>query len=197
MRRLVLIRHPATRMSGTFCGHTDPDLSPRGEVQLGALRDRLEAISIDRIVSSDLRRARRCAGALARQHALTAELRPALREIHFGAWEGLRWSDIEARYREDARRWMEGFPGHTPPGAESYTDFTARIHEDTAQWLHDPSCETLAAVTHRGVLQYLLQAHCALESSAAWQITSSPATVIFCDLREKGSFAVQEAWSPR
>ena len=112
-------------------------------------------------------RARRCADALARQYALTAELRPALREIHFGAWEGLRWDDIETRHREDARRWIEGFPGHTPPGAEPYTNFTVRIHEDGAHWLSDPSCETLALVTHRGVLQYLLQAHWALASSAA------------------------------
>src|SRR6185437_5086424 len=69
VRRLLLIRHPATGLSGTFCGHTDPDLSPRGEAQLSALR-------------------------------------------------------------------------HTPPGAEPYMNFTVRTHEDGAQWLSDPSCET-------------------------------------------------------
>ncbi|MGH8256106.1 MAG: histidine phosphatase family protein [Steroidobacteraceae bacterium] len=197
MRRLILIRHPATAMSGTFCGHTDPDVSPKGEAQLAALLRTLQGTSIDRIVSSDLRRAQRCADALARQHALTAELRSALREIHFGAWEGLRWRDIEARYREEAHRWMEEFPGHTPPGAEPYMDFAQRIHDDAAHWLHDPSCKTLAVVTHRGVLQHLLRSHCALESSAAWQMTSRPATAIFCEMRENGSFAARETWFPR
>ena len=196
MKRLILIRHPATAMSGTFCGHTDPNLSPTGEAQLTALLRRLRGISIDRLVSSDLRRARCCADALARQHALTAELRSALREIHFGAWEGLRWSEIETRYREEARRWMEEFPGHTPPGAEPYINFAGRIHDDASHWLHDPSCETLAVVTHRGVLQHLLRSHCALESSAAWQITSRPATVLFCERREDGSFEAQEIWFP-
>lgn len=125
MRRLLLIRHPATRLSGRFCGHSDPDLSARGEAQLSALRQRLEGIP------------------------------------------------------------------------EPYASFTVRIYEDTTQWLSDRSCETLAVVTHRGVLQHLLQTHCALEASAAWQITCRPPTVIFCERREKTPFAVREASSAR
>jgi broad specificity phosphatase PhoE len=197
MRRLILIRHPATALSGeAFCGHTDPDLSPAGEVQLKTLCRRLRQVDLHRIVSSDLRRARRCAEALARQHALEAQLRPALREIHFGAWEGLRWSDIEARYGEEARLWMAAFPAHTPPGAEAYKDFTRRIHCEASGWLRDAGDETLAVVTHRGVLQYLLQSHGALAAAAAWQVTANAATVIFCEVRANSSFAVCQTWYP-
>jgi broad specificity phosphatase PhoE len=193
--RLILIRHPATTMSGTFCGHSDPDLSPTGEGQLQVLCRRLRRTAIDRIVSSDLRRARRCADALAGQHSLQAEFRPALREIHFGHWEGLLWSDIEARYGEEAQRWIQGFPGYTAPGAEPYADFTRRIRDDAIHWLQDLGCETLVVVTHRGVLHYLLQSYCALESAAAWRISGEPATVIFCRVRANGAMAVQRTWS--
>jgi broad specificity phosphatase PhoE len=197
MRRLILIRHPATALSGeAFCGHTDPELSPAGEAQLTTLCRRLRQIDLHRIMSSDLRRARRCADAIARQHALEAQLRPALREIHFGAWEGLRWSDIEARYGEEARRWMAAFPAHTAPGAEAYTDFARRIRREASGWLRDAAGETLAVVSHRGVLQYLLQSHSALAAAEAWQLTATPATVIFCEVRANSSFAVRQTWSP-
>lgn len=195
MRRLILIRHPATALSGTFCGHSDPDLSPTGEGQLTLLCRRLRRTAMDRIVSSDLHRARRCADALAGQHSLQTQLRPALREIHFGRWEGLLWSDIEARYGEEAQRWMQEFPGYTVPGGEPYADFTRRIRDDAIHWLQGLACETVVVVTHGGVLRYLLQSYCALESSAAWRISARPATVVFCRLRENGAIAVQQTWS--
>jgi alpha-ribazole phosphatase len=195
MRRLILIRHPATAMSGTFCGHTDPDLSPTGESQLRLLCRRLRSTAIDRIVSSDLQRARRCADALAGQHSLQAEFRPALREIHFGRWEGLGWSDIEAHHGEEAQRWMQEFPGYTAPGGEPYADFTRRIREDAIHWLQDLACDTVVVVTHRGVLHYLLQSYCSLDSCAAWRMSAEPATLIICRSRESGTMTVQRTWS--
>ena len=198
MRQLILIRHPATDLAGTFCGHSDPDLSAGGLAQLHALQRRLDRLPLDRLISSDLLRARRCAKALAEGHGIQATLRPALREMHFGDWEGLRWDEIATRFPEQAQRWLQGFAIFTPPHAEPYAHFTARISRAADEWLRDASCATLAIVTHRGVLQFLLQTYCGVEAAAAGQLVSRYATVLFCARTDGGEapLALEETWHP-
>ena len=181
MKSLILIRHPATALAGTFCGHSDPDLSPVGKSQLTQLRRRLQGVRLDRILSSDLLRAQRCANELAHQHSVPVELRPGLREIAFGAWEGLNWSQIEAHYPAEAIDWLEGFPTVTPPQGEDYTHFAGRIRREAAGWSSLFTPNPLAVVTHRGVLQFILQVYGGIEAARAWEMTSQPATALFCD----------------
>ena len=198
MRQLILIRHPATELAGRFCGHSDPDLSAAGLVELHALQRRLERLPLDRLISSDLLRARRCAEALARQHGIQATFRPEFREIHFGDWEGLRWDEIATRFPRQAQRWLRGYATFTPPHAEPYAHFTARIGGAADEWRQDTSCATLAIVTHRGALQFLLQTYCGVDATAAWQLTSRYATALFC-ARAAGAdspLAVRETWHP-
>ena len=198
MRQLILIRHPATDLAGTFCGHSDPDLSAGGLAQLHALQRRLDRLPLDRLVSSDLLRARRCAALLAEQHGIMAVLSPALREMHFGDWEGLRWDEIATRFPEQAQRWLQGFATFTPPHAEPYAHFTARISRAADEWLQDASCATLAIVTHRGVLQFLLQTSCGVDATAASRLSSHYATALFCT-RTTGAdnpLTVRETWHP-
>jgi alpha-ribazole phosphatase/probable phosphoglycerate mutase len=198
MNRLILIRHPATELAGTFCGHSDPDLDAAGHAQLQALQHRLASVRFDRLLSSDLLRARRCAEALAQPRGIRAELRAGLREMHFGAWEALRWPDVEARFPAQARRWLDGFATFTPPDAEPYAHFTARIHQQVSEWLQDASSATLAVVTHRGVLLRFLQSYCGLEPAVAWQQTCHYASVLFCVPTPSGEspFAIDERWHP-
>jgi alpha-ribazole phosphatase/probable phosphoglycerate mutase len=198
MRQLILIRHPATDLAGTFCGHSDPDLSASGLAQLHALQRKLDQTPLDRLLSSDLLRTRRCAEALAAQHGIMATLTPALRELHFGDWEALRWDEIATRFPDQAQRWLNGFATFTPPHAEPYEQFTARISRAADEWLQDASCATLAIVTHRGVLQFLLQAYCGVDARAAWQLSSRYATALFC-ARAVGAdnpLVVRETWHP-
>lgn len=198
MNQLILIRHPATGLAGTFCGHSDPDLDAAGHAQLQTLQHRLTSVRFDRLISSDLRRASRCAEALARPRGIPVELCAGLREMHFGAWEGLRWSDIEARFPAQARRWLQEFAAFTPPDAEPYAHFTARIHRQVSEWLQDASSTTLVVVTHRGVLQLILQTYCGIESAAAWQQTCRYASVLFCvpTLGGNSPFTIEDRWHP-
>lgn len=197
MNQLILIRHAATALAGTFCGQSDPDLDAVGAAQLRSLQAHLAHTPIARIASSDLRRADHCAQALAAQHGAPVALHPAWREIHFGAWEGLTWSEIERRFPEPASRWLGGFPHVTPPQGEPYANFTNRVLREARRCLNGLQGGTLAIVTHRGVLQLLLQTFCALPATAAWRMTCQYATVFVCEpAREKNSlFRVCEHWS--
>jgi broad specificity phosphatase PhoE len=60
------------------------------------------------------------------------QVREALREWSFGAWDGLTWADIESQDPENASQRLEDWFGYAAPGQESWPDFVARVE---AEWL--------------------------------------------------------------
>jgi alpha-ribazole phosphatase len=161
MSGLHFIRHAETDMAGRFCGHTDPDLNHRGREQAAALNLR----GLEHVYSSDLRRAVSTAEAL----GLPVTVRPALREIYFGEWEGLSWEEIERAWPDYAREWMTRYPALPAPGGESFPHFKARVLEEV-HWLLGRQ-GLLAVVTHAGVLQVVLQHWHGYSDADAWRQT--------------------------
>lgn len=156
MNDLVLIRHVETDLAGTFCGHSDPDLNAAGEHRLRSLLEEAAPLGIERIYSSDLRRASRTAMAIGKRIGAPVEFRSGLREIHFGLWEGLRWDEIQQQYPHEARLWANEFPRRSAPGGETYRDFTARIEAEFKGVIARRTSRAQAVVTHKGVMQYVL-----------------------------------------
>jgi len=120
-RELWLVRHgetPASR-GRTLAGWIDVPLTARGEEEARALRPELEREPFDGVWSSDLRRAvttARLAWGEPRQDA-------RLREIHFGALEGIAYETMD-------RGWLEGlmrFEGFEAPEGESFAQLRQRV----------------------------------------------------------------------
>jgi broad specificity phosphatase PhoE len=156
MNGIVLIRHAETDLAGKFCGQSDPDLNSAGEQRLRSLVEEIAPLGSQRIYSSDLRRAARTAAAIAERIRVSVELRPGLREIHFGRWEGLSWKEVEQQYPDEAELWAREFPSGSVPGGESYRDFIARVEAEFHRLLQETESMVRTVVTHRGVLQYAL-----------------------------------------
>lgn len=146
MTRLWWVRHGPTR-AREMIGWTDRPADLTDLAALERLRDRLPAEAP--IVSSDLIRAVATAEALG-PHRCRPPL-PALREIHFGDWEGLRFAEAEARDADLIRRfWQE--PGTVAaPGGESWGALQARVNGavDALLAAHDGD---LIVVAHFGVI---------------------------------------------
>lgn len=156
MTTFLFIRHADTDMAGTFCGHSDPDLNERGLERLSALVEQLSSEKIEKVVSSDLRRAQTTAHALAHPRGFLLELQPRLREISFGEWEGLSWNQIEERDPVYAAEWLATFPQLPAPGGESFQVFKARVLsalDGLTTSIHGP----IAVITHAGVLRVVSQ----------------------------------------
>ena len=168
MSRILFIRHAETEMAGRFCGQSDPDLNAQGRAQLMDLARLLSAETIDGVYSSDLRRALSTARAIAEDMSVPLSLRPALREIDFGRWEGLSWTQIEQRYPEYSREWVADYPRLPAPAGESYPAFKARILEEVNHLL---DCGPIAVVTHAGALRVVLQHLCGCSEQEAWEQT--------------------------
>ena len=178
MKTFVLIRHARTTMAGRFCGHSDPQLDASGEMQLAYIAQSVARLGIQRIVSSDLRRASQTARAIGQHLGLDVELRPALREIHFGLWEGLSWAEIEAQFPGDAQSWIQEFPMRPAPKGERYADFTQRVDDEFAFLLRAPDNPVTAVVAHRGVMRYALTRFFSVSEENASSRTASYGAVV-------------------
>lgn len=169
MLRVLLARHGQTEWNaaGRFCGQADVGLSPLGVRQAQALAGRLAAEPIERIYISDLLRARQTVEPLLQQRAYPLVADRDLREISFGAWEGLSYAEIQQRDPQALAAWEADWVGQSPPGGESLNTLTLRV-QDFFQRLQDdraledrrpPQQDTPPAVllvAHGGSLQVLI-----------------------------------------
>jgi alpha-ribazole phosphatase len=183
MSRLILIRHGETDLSGRFCGQMDPDLNARGEEQVRELERMLKNVQMAQVYSSDLLRARRTAETVARVTGAQLQLAPELREISFGDWEGLHWSEIESRFPDEAALWLNEYPHHPAPGGESLRDFEGRVLKVAANILAAES-GTVCIVSHGGVMRLLLQHFSGVSDDEAWTLTKEHVTPIAIDAAE-------------
>lgn len=152
MKRMLLVRHGESEWNAVrrLQGQADIGLSAKGEKQAMALAPTIAQLAPDRIVSSDLRRARHTAELLGFPDA---QLDPGLREVDVGEWTGLAIADIIVSDPESYRGWRAGT--YAPPGGEIWQDFADR----TAKAALDAfsTAERLLVVCHGGVIRALLQ----------------------------------------
>jgi broad specificity phosphatase PhoE len=167
------IRHAETEMAGRFCGHADPALSARGRAQLAPLAQQFSAEKIEAVYSSDLQRAISTAEAITQG---PIELRPALREIGFGQWEGLSWEEIEEMDPVYASKWMDEYPRLPAPAGETFEVFEKRVLEEVSHLLQHPG--PIAVVAHAGVLRVVLRHLCGCTESEAWKQTQAYCCVV-------------------
>ena len=154
-RRVVLWRHGRTEwnVAGRVQGQTDTQLDEVGREQARSAAARLAALGPDRIVSSDLVRARDTAQQLAEATGLDVELDERLREMNFGGREGMTWREAWAAFPDGMRAWVEGDETQIP-GSETHRGagdrFAAALHDHVSLLR---AGGTLVVVAHGAVLR--------------------------------------------
>jgi len=156
--QLILVRHGASEWSSLGCyqGHLPVPLSPLGLEQVCALTEELHQYNPERIVSSDLQRARQTAEVIARHFMLGVHLDVRLRELDCGNWAGLTEQEIEAL---EPKAVAELRAGRDIPrgGGETMADVMVRIHAAMADWVKDNFSGTLIFVSHAYVIRAMTQ----------------------------------------
>jgi broad specificity phosphatase PhoE len=173
MSSIIFLRHAETDAAGTFCGWSDPPVNTLGMRQIASLIASLKDKPVDIIYASDLARARTTARALADATNARCLESTALREIHFGDWEGLHWNEVERRDPAFAKRWAEAFPQLPAPGGESFQAFRERVLPELDRLIEASRAMDIAVVTHAGVMRLLLTERMGVGEAEAWQRTSS------------------------
>jgi broad specificity phosphatase PhoE len=108
------------------------------------------------VYSSDLQRAFHTAEILA--HALRAPLcpEPALRERHWGLWEGLTAEEVQQRFPEHHFTYLYDPMMGTPPEAEPMRAFWERVRLFGRRLIDQHPSGELVIVGHGGSLRILL-----------------------------------------
>jgi broad specificity phosphatase PhoE len=128
--RLILVRHGVTSWNetGRYQGLQDIPLGDSGRLQAERIRWRLREESISAAYTSDLRRARETAEIALGGHAAPLTLTSQLREMCFGAWEGLRHDEIARQFPDEWAEWTRAPASTCPPGGqENLDDLRARM----------------------------------------------------------------------
>ncbi|MER7704863.1 bifunctional RNase H/acid phosphatase [Kitasatospora sp. NPDC097605] len=159
---LVLLRHgethltPEKRFSGS--GGTDPELSEKGRWQAERAAEALAARgSIQAVVASPMRRTRQTAEAVAARLGLDVRYEEGLREVDFGAWEGLTFAEARERYPDDLTAWLGSTKARPTGGGESFATLTHRVGVARDKILARYPGKTVLVVSHVSPIKTLVR----------------------------------------
>lgn len=106
-----------------------------------------------RVVSSPMTRCQDFAQHLARVLGLPLTVEPSLREVGFGAWEGLSRKAVRTERQEEYLAFLADPVGARPPGSECLEAFVQRVRDGLARLEQDHPGEHVLVVTHAGVIR--------------------------------------------
>jgi probable phosphoglycerate mutase len=181
-----LIRHGATVLSAEdrFAGSTDVELSDTGRRQAEALARRLADDRITAVYASPMRRTVETAAIVARPHGLTPLVRDGLREIDHGRWEGLRRSEVEARYAGEYAAWEEDPHTFAPAGGESGISVLARALPVVRDIVLQHDGENVAIVSHKATIRLVISSLLGFDARGYRdRLDQSPACLNVLDLK--------------
>jgi len=172
--RLILIRHGESVLGRArrYAGHRDTPLSPEGRRQISTLRARFRRLRPEVVVSSDLSRCRETAALLAPGAAIPGS--ELLRELDFGAWDGLTAASCRRRDPGRFDRWMRDPWSVPPPGGEKLQTLWTRVRTFVSDLVRRHPARRIALITHAGPIRALLAA----DPSQFWS-RSVPAGALF------------------
>ncbi|MCI8454447.1 MAG: histidine phosphatase family protein [Lachnospiraceae bacterium] len=159
--KILLIRHG--RQNSPLC-NVDVPLHEAGRRQAGLLGRRLEMLSVEALYSSDLLRAVETAEIVNERLQIPHHIRSGLREISFGELEGLSDAAIADKFEEFLRERGKMERDISYPGGESAADVVKRALPVMEEIL-ESGLETVAVVTHGGVIRSLLCQYLGMELS--------------------------------
>jgi probable phosphoglycerate mutase len=154
-----LLRHGRTEHTPErrFSGSSDLPLSELGRADAAAAAAHLAGRGIDVVVASPLQRTRQTAEAAAEVLGVPVEFDGDLRELDFGAWEGLTAAEAQQKSPLAFRRWS-GAVDVRPPGGESVADVSTRVARARTRLLERHAGKTVLVVSHVTPIKLLLAA---------------------------------------
>jgi alpha-ribazole phosphatase/probable phosphoglycerate mutase len=156
--RLYLVRHGQVADGHTdrYHGHNDIGLSTKGVRQFEALAAQLEPVPLKGVYASDLTRALTGAQIISRGRKVAPQIIPEFREVNFGLWEGLNFTEIAERYPAELEARLRDLSNFQIPGGESLVDVRSRALPRLSELIQQHQEEAFMIVAHAGVNRVIL-----------------------------------------
>lgn len=152
--RILFIRHGETdwNVKRIIQGWKGTSLNALGRRQARLMAARVAGmgLKLDRLLSSDLGRARQTAEILGKRLKLGLHVEPLLRERRFGEWEGKRIEQILDGFKLGPKARKDPFLAFDPKGGESMAVFAKRMQKFLDKAIQLYPGQTIAAVSHGG-----------------------------------------------
>jgi probable phosphoglycerate mutase len=161
MLTLHLVRHGDTLQSaeGYFAGDIDPPLTDGGKAQAERIARVAATMELGAIYVSPKLRARMTAEPTARACKLEPIVDDGLREIAYGAWEGMKETDVKASDPEAFKAWSQDPSFVAPPGGESAFAIAARALPVLVRARKEHPTGNIMLVSHQATIRVMV---CAL-----------------------------------
>ncbi len=155
--QIFLLRHGhVENPSGCFYSQQDIPLSKQGKQESHEVANLLKSIPFKAIFTSDLSRTLYLAELLAKPRNLMPKKRAELREVDFGKWSGLTWSQIESKYPGQILERFKNLETYRPPGGENMADVKKRSLLIFDEILKKYQGNSVAIVAHAGINRIIL-----------------------------------------
>jgi broad specificity phosphatase PhoE len=193
MARWYLVRHGETQWNADerIQGQTDVPLHDGGRREAGLTGKRLSDTRFAAVYSSDLDRTQETASiilsAQSAQPAPEITTTPLLREVSYGIFEGLTWSEIREQDPRMNDRQLSRQMDFAPEQGESFRQVLARTGEFAATLLERHANGDLLIVAHGGSLRALTIKILGLHEDDFWKLRGlNPASIsiVFQDGRD-------------
>ena len=159
-KRCYLVRHAQTTWNSQnrLQGHSDQPLSPLGEQQAQCVASFFAGRPIKGLYTSHLMRSRQTAQAIAlkKSNGIHPVIDQELAEMYLGDWEGLTPEEIDAKFAGAYRQWRTQPSSVVIPGAESPSDFRARVTRVFERLIDSFDEGEYIVVSHGGVIAAVL-----------------------------------------
>jgi alpha-ribazole phosphatase len=168
---VTVLRHGEVRgRAHVYRGALDDPMTEQGVATVTRMAERLANPAFDRVASSPLVRCLDFAEAYAQARNLPLDRLDSMREMDFGAWEGLTPGEA-ARLDPEHHRLFRGTAGKVgAPEGESITDMVRRVGSGWEDWLADARGGHRLLVTHAGVMRALLMDLIGLDPAHAYRV---------------------------
>lgn len=156
--RFGLIRHAATLWNDQkrIQGQLDSPLSPAGQLQAKNWGGKLKDMPWQRIITSDLGRARETTALINTTLCLPVIVEPRLREQDWGSWSGCTLARLRQKNHDLLQRQIRAGWDFRPPAGESRQEVLHRCLQTLRRIGATCPGEHILIVCHEGVIKCLL-----------------------------------------
>lgn len=174
MKTLYIVRHGETEWNkiGRYQGITNVPLNENGIAQAKACGNALKDVHFDRILSSDLSRALVTAETIRGNRQLEIKTDERLREINFGDWEKLLFTEIEERWPGLINQMYRRPDIVKVPNGESFQEVQDRAWSAVSDFLNENNeDETILITCHGGTIRTILCKLLDISISHCWNFS--------------------------
>jgi alpha-ribazole phosphatase len=157
-KTVYLLRHGKIATEGEkrrYIGQIDLPLNAQGMLQAERLALRLEKVGCREVYCSDLSRTRETGRIVAAKAAARLVVRPELREISLGEWEGLSFDEVARKYPGAFEARGKDLAYYRIAGGESFADCSGRI-VNAFREIVERAADPVTVVGHAGINRLIL-----------------------------------------